>query len=139
MLACPLKSKSFNPRRKLLMPDAALEDLAVHQLCTFAARRKALVRLANVASAGGRKRNNDFAPLRNIFNEWLVRDTSKKRKGPALAQEPGCGAIGCYSTGGVHRSLLPPEEPPEEPPLLPPSSGAGGTTSGVWRRVAEAA
>ena len=21
---------------------------------------------------------NDFAPLRNIFNEWLVRDTSKK-------------------------------------------------------------
>ena len=23
---------------------------------------------------------NDFAPLRNIFNEWLVRDTSKKTK-----------------------------------------------------------
>ena len=23
---------------------------------------------------------NDFAPLRNIFNEWLVRDTSKKIK-----------------------------------------------------------
>ena len=22
--------------------------------------------------------DNDFAPLRNIFNEWLVRDTSKK-------------------------------------------------------------
>ena len=62
------------------MPDAALEDLAVHQLCTFATRCKALVRLANVASAGGRKRNNDFAPLRNIFNEWLVRDTSKKIK-----------------------------------------------------------
>jgi len=28
---CPLKAKSFNPRRKLLMPDTALEDLAVHQ------------------------------------------------------------------------------------------------------------
>ena len=38
---CPLKSKSFNPRRKLLMPDAALEDLAVHQLCAFAAQHRA--------------------------------------------------------------------------------------------------
>ena len=70
---------------------------------------------------------------------------------PALAQEPGfvffwvfarqprfCEAIGFYSAGGVHRSLLPPEEPPPEE-LLPPSSGAGGTTSGVWRRVVEAA
>ena len=45
-----------------------------------------------------------------------------------------CGAIDCYSAGGVHRSLLPPEEL-----LPPPSSGAGGTTSGVWRRVVEAA
>ena len=62
------------------MSDATLEDLAVYQLCAFAARRKAFVRLANAASAGGRKRNNDFAPLRNIFNEWLVRDTSKKIK-----------------------------------------------------------
>ena len=43
------------------MPDAALEDLAVHQLCAFAARCKALVRLANVASAGGRKRDNRLA------------------------------------------------------------------------------
>ena len=117
------------------MPDAALEDLAVHQLCALAARRKAFVRLADATPTGGRKRNNDFAPLRNIFNEWLVRDTSKKRKGPALAQEPGCGASGCYRAGGGHRSLL----PPEEPPLLPPLSGAGVTTSGVWRRVAEAA
>ena len=58
---CPLKSKSFNPRRKLLMPDAALENLAVHQLCAFAARRKAFVRLANVASAGGRKRDDRLA------------------------------------------------------------------------------
>ena len=44
-----------------------------------------------------------------------------------------CGAIGCYSAGGVHRSLLPPEE------LLPPLSGAGVVTRGVWRRVVEAA
>ena len=32
---------------------------------------------AGVDSAQG---ENDFAPLRNIFNEWLVRDTSKKIK-----------------------------------------------------------
>ena len=50
-----------------------------------------------------------------------------------------CGAIDCYSAGGVHRSLLPPEEPlpPEE--LLPPLSGAGVVTRGVWRRLVEAA
>ena len=51
-----------------------------------------------------------------------------------LRQPRFCGAIGFYSAGGVHRSLLPPEEP-----LLPPLSGAGGTTSGVWRRLVEAA
>ena len=45
------------------MPDVALEDLAVHQLCTFAARRKALVHLANAASAGGRKRDDRLAGL----------------------------------------------------------------------------
>ena len=28
---CPLKSKSINPRRKLLMSDTALEDLDVHR------------------------------------------------------------------------------------------------------------
>ena len=28
----------------------------------------------------GAQGENDFAPLRNIFNEWLVRDTSKKIK-----------------------------------------------------------
>ena len=43
------------------MPDAALEDLAFQQLCAFAARRKSLVRLANVASAGGRKRDDRLA------------------------------------------------------------------------------
>ena len=43
------------------MPDAALENLAVHQLCAFAARRKAFVRLANVASSGGRKRDDRLA------------------------------------------------------------------------------
>ena len=41
---CPLKSKSINPRRKLLMPVTALEDLAVHQFCAFAARRRAAAR-----------------------------------------------------------------------------------------------
>ena len=29
--------------------------------------------------------DNDFAPLRNIFNEWLVRDTSKKIKAVKLS------------------------------------------------------
>ena len=43
------------------MPDAALEDLAVHQLCAFAAWRKALVRLANAASSGGCKRDDRLA------------------------------------------------------------------------------
>lgn len=43
------------------MPDAALEDLAFQQLCAFATRRKSLVRLANVASAGGRKRDDRLA------------------------------------------------------------------------------
>ena len=32
---------------------------------------------------------NDFAPLRNIFNEWLVRDTSKKIK--AVKRSKGMG------------------------------------------------
>ena len=87
------------------MPDVALENLAVHQLCAFAARRKAFVRLADVASAGGRKRNNDFAPLRNIFNEWLVRDTSKKIKVEGALRKmvadgelkrEGAGKLTCY-------------------------------------------
>ena len=43
------------------MPDVALEDLAVHQLCAFAARCKAFVRLANVASTGGCKRDDRLA------------------------------------------------------------------------------
>ena len=43
------------------MPDIALENLAVYQLCAFAARRKAFVRLANAASSGGCKRDDRFA------------------------------------------------------------------------------
>ena len=43
------------------MPDAALENFAVHQLCAFAARRKAFVRLANAASTGGCKRDDRLA------------------------------------------------------------------------------
>ena len=43
------------------MPDVTLEDLAVHQLCTFAARRKTIVRLADVAPTGGRKRDDRLA------------------------------------------------------------------------------
>ena len=43
------------------MPDVTLEDLAIQQLCTFATRCKALVRLANAASSGGRKRDDRLA------------------------------------------------------------------------------
>ena len=43
------------------MPDIALENLAVYQLCAFAARRKAFVRLANAASSGGCKRDDRLA------------------------------------------------------------------------------
>ena len=38
---CHSKFQSINPRCQFFMPDAALEDLAVHQLCTFAARHRA--------------------------------------------------------------------------------------------------
>ena len=40
---------------------------------------------------------NDFAPLRNIFNEWLVRDTSKKIK----AVKRSKGMSGKHLTGTV--------------------------------------
>ena len=43
------------------MPDVALEDLAVHQLCALAARRKAFVRLADATPTGGRKRDDRLA------------------------------------------------------------------------------
>ena len=41
--------------------------------------------------------DNDFAPLRNIFNEWLVRDTSKKIK----AVKRSKGMSGKHLTGTV--------------------------------------
>ena len=34
--------------------------------------------------------DNDFAPLRNIFNEWLVRDTSKKIKAVKRSKGMNC-------------------------------------------------
>ena len=43
------------------MSDVALEDLSIHQLCSFAARRKALVRLAYITPAGGCKRDDRLA------------------------------------------------------------------------------
>ena len=43
------------------MPDTALEDLAVHQFCAFAARRKAFVRLADATPTGGCKRDDRLA------------------------------------------------------------------------------
>ena len=44
------------------MPDTVLEDLSIHQLCSFAARRKAFVRLAYyITPSGGCKRDNRLA------------------------------------------------------------------------------
>ena len=43
------------------MSDAALEGLAVHQLCAFAARRKAFVRLSDATPTGGCKRDDRLA------------------------------------------------------------------------------
>ena len=43
------------------MSDVTLEDLAVHQLCALAARRKAFVRLADATPTGGRKRDDRLA------------------------------------------------------------------------------
>ena len=43
------------------MSDVALEDLAVHQFCAFAARRKAFVRLADATPTGGCKRDDRLA------------------------------------------------------------------------------
>ena len=52
------KFQSINPRCQFFMPYIVLEDFPVHQLCAFAARRKAFVRLANAASSGGCKRDD---------------------------------------------------------------------------------
>ena len=43
------------------MPDVVLEDFAVQQLCAFAARRKAFVRLAYITPSGGCKRDDRLA------------------------------------------------------------------------------
>ena len=43
------------------MPDTVLEDLSIQQLCAFAARRKALVRLAHITPSGGCKRDDRLA------------------------------------------------------------------------------
>ena len=51
----------------------------------------------NVDSANGGM-DNDFTPLRNLFNEWLVRDTSKKIKAVKRAKE----VYGCTDAAALH-------------------------------------
>ena len=68
------------------MPDIALENLAVHQLCAFAARRKALVRLANVASAGGCKRDDRLAGQIIALKKRI--DNRRRDVPPALKSNP---------------------------------------------------
>ena len=63
------------------MPYTVLEDLTIHQLCAFAARRKALVRLAHIASAGGRKRDDRLAGQVCI---WSEADKSRIYRLPSL-------------------------------------------------------
>ena len=43
--------------------------------------------------------DNDFTPLRNLFNEWLVRDTSKKIK--AVKKAKGLSGKACYQQARV--------------------------------------
>ena len=68
------------------MPDAALEDLAVHQLCAFAARRKAFVRLANAASSGGRKRDDRLAGQVIALKKCI--DNRRRNVPPGMSANP---------------------------------------------------
>ncbi len=52
----------------------------------------------NVDSANGGM-DNDFTPLRNLFNEWRVRDTSKKIKGSKTVKRHERQA--CYQQAGL--------------------------------------
>ena len=46
---------------------------------------------------------NDFAPLRNIFNKWLMRDTSKKIRALKRSKREA------YQYGNVDKDLRNPE------------------------------
>ena len=56
----------------------------------------------NVDSANGGM-DNDFTPLRNLFNEWLVRDTSKKIK--AVKKAKGMSGKPVTSKSTVKRAI----------------------------------
>jgi hypothetical protein len=68
------------------MSDVALEDLAVHQLCAFATRRKAFVRLANVASARGCKRDDRLAAQVIALKERI--DNRRRNIPPGMSANP---------------------------------------------------
>lgn len=87
------------------MPDAALENLAVHQLCAFAARRKAFVRLANVASAGGRKRDDRLAGQVIALKEAQNWDEFKKA-GIGLLLFGNVGTGKSYAAGCIANALI---------------------------------
>ncbi len=52
--------------------------------------------------------DNDFTPLRNLFNEWLVRDTSKKIK--AVKRVKRHERQACYQQAGEDENYLIDEE-----------------------------
>ena len=68
------------------MPYIVLEDFPVQQLCAFAARCKALVRLANVASARGCKRDDRLAGQVIAFKKCI--DNRRRDIPPALKSNP---------------------------------------------------
>ena len=88
------------------MPDAVLEDLAVHQLCAFAARRKAFVRLANVASSGGRKRDDRLAGQIIALKKCIDnrrRDIPPDRK---VKCSPSSPALENTGLNGLHKCVF---------------------------------
>ena len=63
----------------------------------------------NVDSANGGM-DNDFTPLRNLFNEWLVRDTSKKikavKRSKGMSGKPVTSKPDVYKRQHMHHSPI---------------------------------
>ena len=86
--------QGHEPVRAKLLAGRVLHGNAVpsKRVCVFIAVND------NVDSAS-EGMDNDFTPLRNLFNEWLVRDTSKKIK--AVKKSKGNERQACYQQAGL--------------------------------------
>ncbi len=109
----------------------------------------------NVDSANGGM-DNDFTPLRNLFNEWLVRDTSKKIKavkkakgmsGKPVTSKPVYG-YPWTRTRTISLTRKPPGCPADLPALpcgkwpdqdCPYADGAANPRRGRWNTAGRAA